>query len=80
MKISSNLRQALRTHGFAKLASEVRRARGEAFVAPEALDGNLARGLGAAVEVLSHKIAASRVNDAEVAAGLAAYRRLEEGA
>lgn len=76
--ISSTLRSALRTHGFAKLAADVRRERGETWVEPARFGTDIGASLSHAVEVLSQKIAASRVNDHELEAGLASYRRLEE--
>lgn len=75
--ISSQLRHCLRTHGFAKLAAEVRRERGETWIDPEALGGDFAQGLTHVVSVMAQKLAASRVNDDLVRAGLRSYARLE---
>lgn len=78
--ISSNLRQALRTHGFHKLAYAVRESQGRAWVAPGSFDHGIPQSLASAVEDLSMKVAASRVNDLAVESGLQSYERLEKKA
>lgn len=74
--ISSNLRQALRTHGFAKLAAGVHAARGEAWIDPARLGADVGASLAHCVEVTAAKTAADEYNARVTREGLEAYAHL----